>query len=115
LVIVLPLIGNISFVFRHQIKEAYTKYGDRASHIVHFGNKCRHLVIFSLLQLKFQEHNPLESLKIFIFRAARQVNIYIPIAALILDTITYIRVVKLLYVWTFFGHIQGGMQQRNIK
>jgi len=82
-------------------------YGDKVSHIVHLGNKCRDVVIFSILQLNFQENNPLEIVIIFMFLAARQVTIYIPTAALVLDT-TCRQVVNLLYVPAFFGHLQGG-------
>jgi len=91
------------------------KHGNKASHVVHFGNKCRDVVIFSIPQLNFQENNPLEFLKILMFLAARQVAVYIPTAALAFGTTTCIQVVNLLHVPAFFGHLQGGIQQRKIK
>jgi hypothetical protein len=48
-------------------------------------------------------------------RAARQATMYIPTAAQLLDTITYIQVVNFLNGSAFFGHFHGGIQQRKVK
>jgi len=45
----------------------------------------------------------------------RKVTIYIPTAALELDTIIYIHMVILLHVSALLGHPQGCIQQGKIK
>lgn len=75
LVIVSLVIGNISFVFRHQITEAYMNTETNPHILYILAINAGMWSFFPLLQLNFQERNPLEFLKIFMILTAIQFTI----------------------------------------